>query len=90
MGLARCRLGNEGQGCQVVDGMIVPQPRDKTWGRTELGREVLKFCMEWASRVRGCGEGHHSPVTWGESEECYFTEWECGQGRRIGLGCPEA
>lgn len=44
VGLARCRLGNEGQGCQVVDGMTVPQPRDKTWGRRELGREVLKFC----------------------------------------------
>lgn len=43
VGIACWRLGNEGQGCQVVDGMIVPQPRDKGWGRRELGSQVLKF-----------------------------------------------
>lgn len=55
MGLARCRLGNEGQGCEVVDGMIVPQPRDKTWGRTELGREVL--VLYWSGQVESQGVG---------------------------------
>lgn len=57
MGPACCRLGNEGPRCRVVDGMIVPQPRDKGWGRRALGREVLKFCT---------GVGRYRARVWGE------------------------
>lgn len=56
VGIACWRLGDEGQGCQVVDGMIVPQPRDKRWGRRESGSQVLKFPT---------GVGRWGPGVWG-------------------------
>lgn len=41
VGSACWRSGDEGQGCQVVKGVIVPWPKDRGGG--ELGREVLKI-----------------------------------------------
>lgn len=65
-GPACWRLGDEGQGCQVVDGMIVPQPRDKGWGEERV-RKTGSQVSYWSGQVRsrGCGEGDHSPATWG-------------------------
>lgn len=42
----------------MVDGTTVPEPKDKGWGRGELGREALKFCTV---------EGRQSQGVWGET-----------------------
>lgn len=58
-------------------GMIAPYLRD--------GVGVRERVLEWAGRVQVCRKGHHSPATWGEREDCYFSLAIEG---RAGFGCP--
>lgn len=74
----------------MVDGTTVPEPKDKGWGRGELGREALKFCTV---------EGRQSQGVWGETPTALpprgrvnsvISRGGGGQGRRVGFGCPAA
>lgn len=60
-GPACWRLGDEGQGCQVVDGMIVPQPRDKGRGEESQEDRFSGFLLEWAGEVQGVWGGRSQP-----------------------------
>lgn len=71
LGPACWTLGDEGQGCQGVDGKIVPQPRDKGWRRRVRKRGSQPSYwggqMEW-----GVQEGDHSVVTWGKRRALFL------------------
>lgn len=77
-GTSLLQVGNEGQRCQVVDGMIVPQPTDKGGSREE---RFSSFVLEQAGRTRRSAQPFHL------GEECSFF-W--GRDREEGLAfcCP--
>lgn len=59
----------------MVDGMTVPQPRDKGWEREELGREVLKFCSGVGRQSQGVRGGTPTALPLGRRVKCYFSRW---------------